>query len=221
MPFGLTNAPATFQAAMNVLFTPLIRKCVLVFMDDILIYSQTLEQHQKHLAEVFNILQQNNLYIKKSKCSFAQSSLEYLGHIISASGVATYPSKIQAVKDWPIPTTVKQLRGFLGLSGYYRKLICNYGSISKPLTELLKNSSFVWSPSVQQAFLALKEALINAPVLALPDFSKAFSLETDASDVGIGAVLPQFGHPIAYLSKALGSIISPLRYSYVACLFLF
>jgi hypothetical protein len=161
--------------------------------------------HAHHLQQVFQLLEQNQLYIKKSKCSFAQTSLEYLGHIISASGVATDPSKIQAVKDWPTPKNIKQLRGFLGLSGYYRKFIRNYGAISKPLTTLLCNNvPFVWSSIVNAAFCALKQALIEAPVLALPDFSKAFAIDIDASDAGIGAVLMQQHHPVAYLSKSLG-----------------
>jgi hypothetical protein len=114
MPFGLTNAPATFQAIMNSIFAPLLRKSVLVFMDDILIYSMSLEEHEKHLTAVMQILKHNKLFIKKSKCSFAQQQLEYLGHVIGVQGVATDPSKIQVVKDWPTPTSVKQLMSFLG-----------------------------------------------------------------------------------------------------------
>ncbi|CAO2200139.1 unnamed protein product [Urochloa humidicola] len=205
MPFGLTNAPATFQAVMNTIFQPLLRKCVLVFVDDILIYSKSLEEHQEHLQAVFQILHKHRLLLKKSKCSFAQASLEYLGHIISGQGVSTDPSKIQAVKDWPTPKDVKQLRGFLGLSGYYRKFIQHYGVISRPLTDLLKkNTPFIWTEQLQQSFDSIKQALISAPVLALPDFTKEFIVETDASALGIGAVLMQQGHPIAYLSKSLG-----------------
>jgi hypothetical protein len=173
MPFGLTNAPATFQAIMNSIFAPLLRKSVLVFMDDIPIYSKSLEEHEKHLTTVMQILKDNKLFIKKSKCSFAQQQLEYLGHVIGVQGVATDPSKIQAVKDWPTPTSVKQLRSFLGLAGYYRRFIRQYGVISRPLSDLLKkNILFQWTSVQQQAFEALKQALISAPVLSLPDFSK-------------------------------------------------
>jgi hypothetical protein len=205
MPFGLAMAPATFQSAMNQIFEQQIRKSVLVFVDDILIYSNSIEEHAKHLAEVFNILKQHDLYVKRSKCTFAQPSLEYLGHIISAAGVGTDPSKIAAVKSWPKPSNLKQLRGFLGLAGYYRKFIRGFGAICKPLTNLLrKHAQFLWTPQEQASFTALKQALVEAPVLALPDFSKEFVLETDACDRGIGAVLMQQGHPVAFLSKALG-----------------
>ena len=187
MPFGLTNAPATFQAAMNILFALLLRKCVLVFMDDILIYSATLEEHLQHLEQVFTILHENQLYVKLSKCSFAQQGLEYLGHVISAAGVQTDPAKISAVRDWPVPTNVKQVRGFLGLTGYYRRFIKHYGIISRSLSDLLKKDAvFTWTPTTEAAFQSLKTALAQAPVLALPDFKKTFMIETDANNSGIG-----------------------------------
>nr|XP_051211131.1 uncharacterized protein LOC127328578 [Lolium perenne] len=205
MPFGLTSAPATFQTAMNTIFAHAIRRFVLVFVDDVLIYSKTLADHKRHLAEVFQILEQNKLFLKKSKCSFAQKSLEYLGHIISANGVATDPAKISAVQHWPQPRDVKQVRGFLGLAGYYRKFIRHFGIICRPLTNLLKkNVPFVWSPVVDDAFQTLKRALVQAPVLALPDFQQEFVIEMDACATGIGAVLMQHGHPLTFLSRALG-----------------
>ena len=146
----------------------------------------------------------NQFYVKLSKCVFAQQQLEYLGHLITPAGVATEPSKISAVSRWPTPTNVKQLRGFLGLTGYYRRFIKHYGLISKPLTHLLKKGvPFQWTSQVQQAFQLLKSALLSAPVLAIPYFSKPFVVETNASDLGIGAVLMQEGHPISYLSQPL------------------
>jgi hypothetical protein len=190
---------------MNTIFAHAIRRFVLVFVDDVLIYSKTLADHKRHLAEVFQILEQNKLFLKKSKCSFAQKSLEYLGHIISANGVATDPAKISAVQHWPQPRDVKQVRGFLGLAGYYRKFIRHFGIICRPLTNLLKkNVPFVWSPVVDDAFQTLKRALVQAPVLALPDFQQEFVIEMDACATGIGAVLMQHGHPLAFLSRALG-----------------
>jgi len=205
MPFGLTNAPATFQAVMNQMFSEQLRKFVLVFVDDILVYSPTLEEHLLYLQQVFTILQQHKFLLKHSKCSFAQTSLEYLGHIISGTGVSTDPTKVNVVANWATPTNVKQLRGFLGLSGYDRKFIKNYVLFSRPLTDLLKkNVPFVWTGQHQLCFDTLRAALISAPVLALPDFSKGFQIETNASAKGIGAVLMQDHHPIAYMSKALG-----------------
>lgn len=204
MPFGLTNAPATFQSLMNVIFAELLRKGVLVFMDDILVYSKTLEEHLELLKKVFRILEKHQFLIKKSKCKFAQKTVDYLGHVISAAGVATDPSKVQAVKNWPTPKNLKQLRGFLGLTGYYRKFIQHYGLLARPMTELLKKGTlFQWTPQTEQSFQLLKQRLIEAPVLAVPDFDQQFVVETDASDCGIGAVLMQSGHPIAYLSKHL------------------
>lgn len=142
--------------------------------------------------------------MKKSKCSFAQQHLEYLGHIIGVSGVATDPDKVNAVRTWAEATNLKQLRGFLGLAGYYRKFIKNYGLLAKPLIELLKKGVlYQWGVKEQQWFDSLNQSLINAPVLKLPDFSKRFVVETYASGKGIGDVLMQEGHPIAFISKAL------------------
>jgi hypothetical protein len=178
---------------------------VLVFFDDILIYSEDFEQHLNHVRLVLELLLKDSWQIKLSKCSFAQNQLTYLGHVISASGVATDPAKIQAVANWSSPTSIKDLRSFLGLAGYYRRFVRNFGLLAKPLTSLLKKRTvFVWTAAHESMFQALKTALVSAPVLALPDFSKPFCLETDASKLGIGAVLMQDGHPIAYLSKALG-----------------
>jgi hypothetical protein len=204
MPFGLTGAPATFQGIMNHIFEKLLRHGVLVFMDDILVYTATLDEHRKLLRQVLQILQDNQLLIKRTKCTFARSQIEYLGHVISGGGVATDPAKVEAVRTWPVPRNLKDIRGFLGLTGYYRKFIKNYGIISRPLTDMLKkNNQYQWTPGAATAFHTLQEALIHAPVLAVPDFSKQFIVETDACGVGIGAVLMQHDHPIAYLSKAL------------------
>ena len=150
MPFGVTGGPGTFQSAMNATLQPLLRKCALVFLDDILIYSTTLEEHLLHLEAVLQLLDKDGWKVKPSKCSFAQRSIAYLGHIISEAGVATDPSKISAIQAWPTPTSVKDLRSFLGLSGYYRKFVQHYAIISKPLTNLLKkNTLFVWTSETE------------------------------------------------------------------------
>ena len=203
MPFGLTNAPATFQNLMNETFQGLLRKFVLVFFDDILIYSSSWKEHLQHVEIVLKLLQQEKLYAKLSKCSFGATEVDYLGHTITGAWVAMENSKIEAVKKWPTPTNLKQVRGFLGLTGYYRRFIKNYASIAAPLTDLLKKDAFNWNVKAAEAFENLQFATTTAPVLALPNFKQPFTLETDASGVGVGAVLSQNGHPIAYFSKKL------------------
>jgi hypothetical protein len=152
MPFGLTNVPATFQCAMNSVLAPFLRKFVLVFIDDILIYSASWVGHLKHLRMVFEKLREHQFYLKRSKCAFGETELLYLGHIISQDGVSTDPSKTDAMKKWPTPTSVTELRVFWGLTGYYRRFVKHYSIIAKPLTNLLKHKAFHWSPEADAAF---------------------------------------------------------------------
>jgi hypothetical protein len=199
MPFGLSNAPSTFQALMNSVLGPFLRKFVLVFFDDILIYSNTWTDHLKHIRAVLTVLRNNFLRVKRSKCTFASTFVSYLGHVISTAGVSMDSDKVASVASWPQPRSARGLRGFLGLAGYYWKFIKGFGTIAAPLTQLLKKNSFQWTEDATSAFISLKQALSSTPVLHLPDFQQSFIVECDASGSGFGAVLHQGSGPIAFL----------------------
>nr|AAN04909.1 Putative polyprotein [Oryza sativa Japonica Group] len=204
MSFGLTNAPAFFMNLMNKVFMEYLDKFVVVFIDDILIYSQSEEDHQHHLRLVLGKLREHQLYAKLSKCEFWLPEVKFLGHVISAKGVAVDPETVTAVTDWKQPKTVTQVRSFLGLAGYYRRFIENFSKIARPMTQLLKKEEkFVWSPQCEKAFQTLKEKLVSSPVLILPDTRKDFMVYCDASRQGFGCVLMQDGHVVAYASRQL------------------
>jgi hypothetical protein len=201
MPFGLCNAPATFQALMNDVLRPFLRCFVFVFFDYILIYNKSWADHLRHLRTVLTELRRHTLFVKRSKCAFGVSTAAYPGHTISAAGVAMDAAKVQAIVDWLVPRSSRAVRGFLGLAGYYRKFIHNYGSIAAPLTALLKRDDFAWSVEAVAAFTELKAAVTTAPVLGMSDFAKPFIVECDVSSHGFGAVLIQGGRPIAFYSR--------------------
>jgi hypothetical protein len=206
MAFSLIGAPGTFQKAMYTTLAPLLRKCVLVFFDDILVYSASFEDHVVHLQQVFELLFVEQWKIKLPKCAFATNQVAYLGHLITQQGVATNASKISAISSWLVPQIVKVLRGFLGLAGYYHKFVKHFSIISQPLTKLLKkNTLFIWTADQESAFVALKQALVSALVLALPNFNKLFVLETDASEARVGAVLMQDRTPFSFYEQGTGS----------------
>ena len=209
MPFGLCNALATFQRLMDEVFRGLLWKFVMVYLDDVIIYSETFEQHLEHLQIVFNRLKKAGLKLNPDKCDFVKSELEFLGHVVSDKGIRTDPAKIEKVKNFPIPTNITQLRGFLGLALYYRRFVPDFSTIAVPLNKLLKKGvTYSWTDQQQKAFDALKSCLISSPVLTFPDFKKTFVLLTDASTFGLGAILSQTneeGHEqvIAYASRSL------------------
>lgn len=207
MPFGLTNAPATFCTLMNKIFHPYLDQFVVVYLDDIVIYSDTLEEHVEHLRTMFKVLRENELYIKKEKCSFAREEVHFLGHIIKGSKLMMDEEKIKAIKEWKPPTKVTKLRSFIGLVNYYRRFIKGYYARAAPLTDLLKkNKMWEWIEKCQKAFEDMKAMVMEEPVLALPDYLKRFEVHTDASDFAIGGVLMQEGHPIAFESRKLNDI---------------
>jgi hypothetical protein len=202
MPFGLTNAPAVFMDLMNRIFRPFLDQFIIVFIDDILIFSQTEAEHEEHLRITLQTLRDHQLYAKFSKCEFWLSEVKFLGHVISGDGIAVDPSKVEAVTDWQQPTTVSEIRSFLGLAGYYRKFIQDFSRIATPLTRLTKKGvQFVWDSRCEEAFKCLKEKLTSAPVLMIPRSDQCFVVYTDASLQGLGGVLMQ--RVIAYASRQL------------------
>jgi hypothetical protein len=204
LPFGLTNAPATFMSMMNDLLRPYLDKFVIVFLDDILIYSKNEEEHEQHVKQVLDILRQNKLYAKLSKCEFFQHEVSFLGHRFSAKGKEMDPDKVKAITEWPVPKTVTELRSFLGLCGYYRTFVKGFSHIVSPLSELFKKENkYEWGNTQQTAFETIKQAISQAPVLALPDPSLPYTVKADASGFAVGAALEQQGKPIAFLSKKM------------------
>jgi hypothetical protein len=192
MSFGLTNAPAYLMYLMNSVFMPRLDKFVVVFIDDILVYSKNEEEHAGRLHVVLQRLQEHHLYAKLSKCDFWLKEIKFMGHTISQAGIAVDPDKVQEVMNWKPPTIVHQIRSFLGLAGYYRRFIPDFSRIAKPITELLKKEAkFVWGQKCEDAFHALRQHLTTTPVLAQPDSSKPFDVYCDASGTGLGCVLMQ------------------------------
>jgi hypothetical protein len=204
MSFGLTNAPTYFMYLMNLVFMPELDKFVVVFIDDILVYSRNEREHTKHLHTLLQRLRDHQLYAKLSKCDFWLRENKFLGHTISQDGISVDPKKVQEVMNWKPPTTVRWIRSFLGLAGYYRRFIPDFSRIAKPMTELLKKGvKYEWSQKCEYAFHTLRQHLITALVLAQPDNTKSFDVYCNASGTGLGCVLMQDNRVIANASRAL------------------
>ena len=199
MPFGLTNAPAAFMDLMHRVFRPYLDKFVIVFIDDILIYSKSKEEHTEHLRITLQTLQEKKLYAKFSKCEFWLKEVAFLGHIVSVEGLKVDPKKIEAVMQWEQPKTPTEVRSFLGLAGYYRKFMEGFSKIAAPLTRLTqKDVRFQWNSNCEQSFQRLKQTLTTAPVLAIPEIGEDFMVYSDASGHGLGCVLMQKDKVITY-----------------------
>ncbi|KAL0536730.1 hypothetical protein IC582_025690 [Cucumis melo] len=206
MSFGLTNAPTVFMDLMNRVFREFLDTFVIVFIDDILIYSKTEAEHEEHLRMVLQTLRDNKLYAKFSKCEFWLKQVSFLGHVVSKAGVSVDPAKIKAVTSWTRPSTISEVRSFLGLAGYYRRFVENFSRIATTLTQLTrKGAPFVWSKACEDSFQNLKQKLVTAPVLTVPDGSGSFVIYSDASKKGLGCVLMQQGKVVAYASRQLKS----------------
>ncbi|GKA13070.1 RNA-directed DNA polymerase [Tanacetum coccineum] len=203
MPFGLSNVLSTFMRLMNQVFKPFIGHFVVVYFDDILIYSSSLEQHLSHLRQIFSVLRDQKLYANGKKCHFLVTEVTFLGYIVTGSGIKMDPTKVEAIISWPTPSTIHDIRSFHGLASFYRRFIWNFSSIIAPLTECMKGGRFTWTSEAAKAFDILKAKVTEAPVLALPNFDEVFQVECDASGVGIGGVLSQNQRPIAFFSEKL------------------
>jgi hypothetical protein len=206
LSFGLVNAPSAFQSLMNKLFSQHLYKFVMVYLDDIIVYSKSEAEHEQHLRIVLDVLKQHSLTAAIHKCSFYQKEVLFLGHVVSAEGVRVDPAKVSAVRDFPVPTDVSHLRSFLGMTNYFRKFIKRYAQVVHPMTDLLKqDTAFCWSAACQESFDKVKELLTTAPVLTIPDWhsQEPFEMVCDASYLGVSGILMQHGHPIAFESRKL------------------
>ena len=201
MPFGLTNAP-TFMDLMNRVFRPYVDQFVVVFIDDILVYSKDAHEHEQHLKIVLQTLREKKLYAKLSKCDFWLKEVSFLGHIVSAEGIRVDPIKIEAVVNWKPPRNVIEVKSFLGLAGYYRRFVRGFSVIAFPLTKLLrKGIKFEWTDKCHNRFKQLKGMLVEAPILTQPTSGKEYTLYSDASGISLGCVLMQDEKVVAYASR--------------------
>ncbi|WVZ57191.1 hypothetical protein U9M48_007605 [Paspalum notatum var. saurae] len=212
MPFGLTNAPSTFMRLMNEVLRTFIGKFVVVYFDDILIYSKSMNEYLEHLRVVFSALRDVRLFGNLEKCTFCTDRISFLGYVVTAQGIEVDEAKVEAIWGWPVPKAITQLRSFLGLAGFYRRFVKDFSTIAAPLNELTKKGVlFSWVPKQENAFNKLKDKLTQAPLLQLPNFNKTFEFECDASGIGMGGVLLQEGKPVAYFSEKFNGPI--LNYS--------
>jgi hypothetical protein len=208
MPFGLTNAPSTFMRLMNHALRAFLGRFVVVYFDDILVYSKSLDEHIDHLHCVHTVLRKEKLYANLKKCSFCLDKVVFLGFVVGAKGITVDEEKVKAIKEWPTPKSITEVRSFHGLASFYRRFVKDFSTLAAPLTEIVKKSvGFKWGSEQDRAFIEIKERLCGAPLLALPDFSKTFEIECDASGIGIGAVLMQEKRPIAYFSEKLNGAV--------------
>jgi len=204
MPFELTNAPSTFMRLMNHVLRAFIGKFVVVYFDDILIYSKEIDEHISHLRQVLDVLRKEYLYANLKKCDFCMDKIVFLGYVVSAKGIEMDEAKVKAIQEWPTPKYITDVRSFHGLASFYRRFVKDFSTIASPLTEIVKKAvGFKWGEEQENAFSLLKSKLISAPLLSLPDFNKAFEIECDASGIGIGAILMQEKWPITYFSEKL------------------
>ncbi|XP_040998429.1 uncharacterized protein LOC121244400 [Juglans microcarpa x Juglans regia] len=204
MPFGLTNTPTVFMDLMNRVFHEFLDKFVVVFIDDILIYSKSETEHEEHLKLVLGTLRDKQLFAKLKKCEFWLDSITFLGHVVSKDGISVDPGKVEAVVNWSAPRNVHEVRSFLGLAGYYCRFIDGFSKIAVPLTALTrKNNKFEWTAKCEESFQELKQRLVSAPVLTVPTARGGFVVYSDASRLGLGCVLMQHGKVIAYASRQL------------------
>jgi hypothetical protein len=213
MPFGLKNAPSTFMRLMNEVLREFIGKFVVVYLDDILIFSKTKAEHLRHLAIVMRRIQQEKLLINMNKCSFMQTELIYLGFVISANELKMDPEKVEVIRNWPSPRNVFEVRSFHGLASFYRKFIQNFSGISVAMMDTVKkwHKVFHWTAEAERRFNMLKRKITEQPILVLPDFQKMFQVKCDASGYAVGGVLSQDDRPVAYYSEKLD--YAKLKYS--------